>query len=696
MKFLSKHFSALVLSAVFASMQIAYADGLADASINYTGGGFVNMENGVNSATLNFNGNGVVDWNTLNVNANETLNFNAVDGANGITILNTVSGGQMSHIYGTVNSNAGVGRLIISNPSGMLFDGAHFTTAGDLMLTTQQLAPIMNGTTMTGYQGVNTVATEGITIRNSDFTVGGEFNITAPDINAINAAIKADQGFKLITRDGQNFLVSTNHGEVNKGVRLESISVDGNVYIISGKDYTKIVNGGTINGNFTIDSNGIVALNYTNPEGNDLVVQGDLSVDSNGDLNLGQNNVFIGHGNVMYLRNAQVGGNLHMANSGGFLEVKDIKVDGNADLTTTAGANTRVKHFVHVIGDNEIGGNMNIDSIHNIHIGNYDINSMTLLPGSLKVGGNLTAHAEDGHIMVTVDTEANKIALKSDTLNVLTDDMAVLKANEHKFEANGYIGGIGTYVNSNGQTVDGTRRIISLMENYTHIPSDIQAHTYMNIAGGDVTKISATPNGAVYIKSNGDMTVNNATAGNLNLTAVSTTDPLGGNIILHDNITANNVNIGGETKTLKLPYESRNYTLNYTRINGTEATTIDGATEITYDMLESNPNGYNVGTQTAYNTRIIAPDQPTPPGPTPPPTPPTPPTPDPQDPDVPDNDNIKFLNNLSRDQVATAIDAGQVYTPIAFAADLDDEIDTGVRKNVDGSVTVVKAYTPSK
>ena len=33
-------------------------------------------------------------------------------------------------------------------------------------------------------------------------------------------------------------------------------------------------------------------------------------------------------------------------------------------------------------------------------------------------------------------------------------------------------------------------------------------------------------------------------------------------------------------------------------------------------------------------------------------------------------------------------------TPVAFAADLDDEIDAGVRKNVDGSVTVVKTYAP--
>ena len=51
---------------------------------------------------------------------------------------------------------------------------------------------------------------------------------------------------------------------------------------------------------------------------------------------------------------------------------------------------------------------------------------------------------------------------------------------------------------------------------------------------------------------------------------------------------------------------------------------------------------------------------------------------------------------LLRDQINAAIDANAVYTPVAFAADLDEEIDKGVRKNVDGSVTVVKTYAMGK
>ena len=86
-----KNFLLCTLVAVFATMQISYADGLSNATINSTQGGFVGMENGTNSATLNFNGNAHVDWHTLNVGQNETLNFNAVEGANGLTIVNTVS-----------------------------------------------------------------------------------------------------------------------------------------------------------------------------------------------------------------------------------------------------------------------------------------------------------------------------------------------------------------------------------------------------------------------------------------------------------------------------------------------------------------------------------------------------------------------------------------------------------------------------
>ena len=103
-KDLKRKFSALALTALFASIQVSYAAidtglgaGNGGAVINNTTGGFVNGVAGNGSYDLNFNGNSHVNWDSLNVNKNESLNFNAVGGAKDLTILNTVNKG-MSNI----------------------------------------------------------------------------------------------------------------------------------------------------------------------------------------------------------------------------------------------------------------------------------------------------------------------------------------------------------------------------------------------------------------------------------------------------------------------------------------------------------------------------------------------------------------------------------------------------------------------
>ena len=160
MKSITKKLSALVLSTVFATMQVSAIDtglgvGNGGAVINDIQGGFAGMTTGKGSADLNFNGNTHVNWDSLNINKGETLNFNAVGGANNLTILNTVNHG-MSNIYGQINANSGIGKLIISNPNGVLFNGATFDAAGDVMLTTQP----MTATFVDGRMDISKVAFE--------------------------------------------------------------------------------------------------------------------------------------------------------------------------------------------------------------------------------------------------------------------------------------------------------------------------------------------------------------------------------------------------------------------------------------------------------------------------------------------------------------------------------------------------------
>ena len=673
MRKFAKKLSAIALCTVLASMQMASAMdvGLNDATINHTQGGFAGLDSSstAGNAVLNFNGNALVNWDRLNVGANESLQFNAVNNASGLTVVNTVNSG-MSNFHGKIGANEGIQKLIISNPNGMLFDGAQFTTVHDLHLTTQQLNAIYNAATGNVDIGQSTVeALKGIEIKdNSNFNIGGDFIIAAPNIDIANSVLKATgtNGLKLVTKDGQNYLLCpTASGNVNHiGVSLDAVQVDGKLYILAGKDIIKILNGGTVNGDLVVESSGGVGLNYAHNEKN-LHVKGDTNVNTSGEF--------------AYLRNVTVDKNLNVTNEGGYVEIARTHVKGNATLTTTEGIpNTTWNKYVHVVGNNTIDGDLTVNSSRNIHIGGYAGDFQTLADGKLVVGGDLTATTQNGTIAVTIDTEAKNVDFDS-SLNIISDGKATIKANDYKLKADYYIGGIEEGSN-----------IAKTMENYPRIPyTTAGKKVYLNVDGGKISKLETAQDGYAVIKSNNDLTVDGVNANIVHLTSNK-------DIKIEDNVHADFIQVDGDTRNLRVNNNknSRDYTLRYTNIRDTQRITINPNEEITYEMANGD-NGWNKGTQTHENTYLVvdAPVVPNPP--TPPVTPSEPDTP--VTPGVPDdNENVKILNNLQRDQVASAIDAQQVYTPVAFAADLDEEIKTGVRKNVDGSVTVVRPFTPTK
>ena len=711
MRNLKRKVSALVMTTIFATMQISIASpvdtglgvGNGGAVINNITGGFVNRTTGTNSATLNFDGNAHVNWNTLNVNSNETLNFNAVNGANGISVLNTVNQG-MSHIYGTINANSGIGKLIISNPNGVLFDGAKFTTAGDAMITTQGAnmnvttgAVTFDSATATNYvpNGQDYV----VKIVNSDFSVGGELNVIAPTMNVVKSTFNTKNGagdVRFTTLNGQDYFV-TSSGNCSscsdkytetQSMRMEAIKVDGNVYITSDKGIVKFVNGGEINGDLNIQSDGSVALNYVN-NGNKLHVTGDVNAKANGAL--------------MYARVMDVDGDLNMTNGGGFLEVNNVNVGEDMNLKTTRESENKLgykKHFIHVNGETNVGGSATIDSENNIHIGNYEVTDKIyrdstktkfyydghLIDGEFNVGNNLTAKTKSGHITTTVDVNVgNNVSFDANATsdgtrlyggNILADPDSVITAKTYQFESDGYIGALKGFTDPRPQysstTYTTDQAIINTMEDYTYTAgSEIpQSHEYLTIGGGTITKLNTpkTVNGndvKVYIKSKNDLVVNGANSNDINLTAP------GKQITITGDVHANNINVGPETDYLKLDFEGRDFTTNYTNIRDEKVVTIRPDEEITYDLADG---GYNrptlkPGEKTTY---LIGPDQEVNP---------------PKDPKAPNDDNVRVKNWVPDDPTKPLTN-----TPVAFAADLDDEEEAGVRKNVDGSVTVVRAF----
>ena len=404
----------------------------------------------------------------------------------------------------------------------------------------------------------------------------------------------------------------------------------------------------------------------------------------------------------MYLRNADVKGNVNMQNGGGFLEVRDTNVGKDMNLTTVALSENPegYKHFVHVNGNTNVNGSATINSVNNVHIGNYEITDKIytnqektkfyydgqLLDGQFNVGGDLKVHTDSGHITNTINVTAKNVDFDANATNdgtryyggnILSDPNSVITAETYKFKSDGYIGAL----RGNGnRTTD--QVIINTMEDYTFIGADApNNHEYLTINGGTITKIETPKVSAggndvqVYIKSNNDVTLNGANASSINLTAPSK------KITVTGDVHAKNVNIGPETDYLKLDFDGRDFTTNYTNIRDGQVVTIQPDEKITYNLTDAIPNGYNAPTLQpgATTTYLIGP------GPEPGPNP------DPNK--APDSDNAKLLRNWAPDDPTAA----PINTPVAFAADLDDdEEEAGVRKNVDGSVTVVRAFPMGK
>ena len=73
----------------------------------------------------------IVNYQTFNVGSNATVNFNLPSASS--SILNRVVSGQLSQIYGNINSN---GQVFLVNPGGIVFGGSSIINVGGLVAST--------------------------------------------------------------------------------------------------------------------------------------------------------------------------------------------------------------------------------------------------------------------------------------------------------------------------------------------------------------------------------------------------------------------------------------------------------------------------------------------------------------------------------------------------------------------------------
>lgn len=352
--------------------------GTGGADIVGSSGGFTGFQNGgllgldKNKATLNFNGDAIINWGHLNVGGNQSLTFNN----DTHVVLNNVLNG-MSNFAGTITGQQG--HIIISNPNGIMMQGGRFETAGALTLTTKDLSNIKldadgkfhNLTQQIDdakYKDDNNAV---IVFKNGNWTnafrdsyiEAGDINIISKGIDISKAELVAKTGnvvFK--TTDGATFVAEkanqtfgTNFKDGNTiQVANASIKANGTIqFVTKGAGNISVASVKTPNsysfktenGNVSIISaNNSVKVANSNINGN-LDVKGKLDVPNNWDDLW---NLFKGNSDVL-----------------GDIEITDSKITGTSTLQTLG----------NIVIENckEIGNLVAESTFRSIKVGNSDI-----------------------------------------------------------------------------------------------------------------------------------------------------------------------------------------------------------------------------------------------------------------------------------------------------------------------------------
>lgn len=352
--------------------------GTGGADIVGSSGGFTGFQNGgllgldKNKATLNFNGDAVINWGHLNVGGNQSLTFNN----DTHVVLNNVLNG-MSNFAGMVKGDSG--HIIISNPNGIMMQGGRFETAGALTLTTKDLSNIKldaDGKFHNLAQQIEDAKYKDdnnsvIVFKDGNWTnafrdtyiEAGDINIISKGIDISKAELVAKTGnvvFK--TTDGATFVAEkanqtfgTNFKNGNTiQVANASIKTNGTIqFVTKGAGNISVASVKTPNsysfktenGNVSIISaNNSVKVANSNINGN-LDVKGKLDVPNNWDDLW---NLFKGNSDVL-----------------GDIEITDSKITGTSTLQTLG----------NIVIENckEIGNLVAESTFRGIKVGNSDI-----------------------------------------------------------------------------------------------------------------------------------------------------------------------------------------------------------------------------------------------------------------------------------------------------------------------------------
>jgi len=146
--------------------------------ITLSGGTWDSVEN---NATITATNDGQINWQTFNIANGETLNF---DIANNKTLINQVTGDQLSAILGTMNqTGTGKGNVVLINPNGIYVGANAVLNVSDLTLSALSVEKA------TDTERILNAGGEGLVNVTGGHFIGNEVNLIGRKVNVADGVV---------------------------------------------------------------------------------------------------------------------------------------------------------------------------------------------------------------------------------------------------------------------------------------------------------------------------------------------------------------------------------------------------------------------------------------------------------------------------------------------------------------------------
>ena len=278
-------------------------------------GGSTDFSTVANGATITAGTDSTINWNTFYIANGETLNFNIADHK---TLVNQVTGAQLSDILGTMNQTSGGGSVVLVNPNGIHIGATAVLNVPDLTLSALSIDQATD-TTRVLKAGGGTGALAGQIVVDADAANHASF--TANELNLI--------GQKVTVADGVVFDMGNTAGADGKAM-LQVYATD--------------------NAAWTFDGDRMQTKNLTHNAGNDVTFGGTVNMNATNS----SKNVQIG-GAATQVKNAAFNGadieTTAYAASKFSLDKRDADPNKHSFVAEATAANTLTADHIQATGE---------------------------------------------------------------------------------------------------------------------------------------------------------------------------------------------------------------------------------------------------------------------------------------------------------------------------------------------------------